>query len=70
VAILVQNPQAIGVLRHVQSVEQRPRFHLCAFQIGRDVGNAIERGSGIVFFPNAEELDRKHHRAAFRCTAR
>jgi hypothetical protein len=32
IAIFVQNPQALGVLRHVQSayIEERPGFHLCA----------------------------------------
>jgi hypothetical protein len=60
---LVQNPQAIGVLRHVQSsyIEERPGFHLCAFQIRRDVRYAGERGVRIVLFANAEELNRKHH---------
>jgi hypothetical protein len=63
IPILVQNPQTIGVLRHVQSayIEERPGFHLCAFQIRRDVRNAGERGVRVVLFANAEELNRKHH---------
>jgi hypothetical protein len=72
-AILVQNPQAIGVLRHVQSayIEERPGFRLCAFQIRRDVRNAGERGVRVVLFANAEELNRKDHSAAsLRATTR
>src|SRR6516164_6019909 len=61
VPILVQNPQAIGVLRHIQSVEERLGLDLCAPQIRRDVRNAIEHGARIVLFANAEELYRKHH---------
>ena len=63
IPILVQNPQAIGILRHVQSayIEERPGFHLCAFQIRRDVRNAGERGMRAVLFANAEELNRKLH---------
>jgi hypothetical protein len=61
VPILVQNPQAVGVLRHIQSVEERLGFDLCALQIRRDVRNAIEHGARIVLFADAEELYRKHH---------
>src|SRR6516225_2833811 len=61
VPVLVQNPQAIGVLRHIQSVEERLGLDLCALQIRRDVRNAIEHGARIVLFANAEELYRKHH---------
>src|SRR6516162_11054161 len=59
--ILVQNPQAIGVLRHIQSFEERLGFDLCALQIRRDVRNAIEHGARIVLFANAKELYCKHH---------
>jgi hypothetical protein len=59
IPVLVQNPQAIGVLRHVQSPEERFGFHLCALQIRRDVRNSIECGVRVVFFSNAEELNRK-----------
>ena len=59
--VLVQNPQAIGGLRHIQSVEELLGFDLCALQIRRDVRNAIEHGARIVLFANAEELYRKHH---------
>src|SRR6516164_562086 len=61
---LVQNPQAIGVLRHIQSVEERPGFNFCALQIRRDVRNAIEHGVSIVLFSNAEELNGEHHLSA------
>src|SRR5690348_6340560 len=59
--ILVQNSQAIGVLRHIQSFEERLGFDLCALQIRRDVRNAIEHGARIVLFAYAEELYCKHH---------
>src|SRR5215471_20432840 len=59
--ILVQNSQAIGVLRHIQSFEERHGFDLCTLQIRRDVRNSIEHGARIVLFANAEELYCKHH---------
>jgi hypothetical protein len=61
--MLIQNPQAIGVLGHVQSayIEERPRFDLRAFQIRRGLRNASERGVRVVLFANAEELNRKDH---------
>jgi hypothetical protein len=66
IPILVQNPQAIRVLRHAQSayIEERFGSHLCAFQIRRDVRNAGERRVRVVLFANAEELNRKHHLVA------
>jgi len=67
IPILAQNPQAIGALRHVQSLEERFGFHLCALQIRRDVRNPIECGVRVVFFSNAEKLNRKLHVAAFIC---
>jgi hypothetical protein len=69
IPIFVQNPQAIWVLRHVQSayIEERPGFHLSAFQIRRDVRDTGERGVRVVLFANAEELNRKDHSAAFLC---
>jgi len=69
IAIFVQNPQALGVLRHVQSayIEERPGFHLGAFQIRCDVRNTGERGVRVVLFANAEELNRKDHSAASLC---
>jgi hypothetical protein len=68
VPILVQNPQAIGVLRHIQSFEERLGFDLCTLQIRRDVRYAIEHGARIVLFANAEELYRKHHFCASLAT--
>ena len=46
---------------HIQSVEERLGFDLCALQIRREVRNAIEQGARIVLFANAEELYRKRH---------
>ena len=63
-SVLVQNPQAVGVLRQVQSVEERFCFHFCALQIGCDVRNAIEYGVRVVLFSNTEELNGEHHLAA------
>jgi len=60
-SVLVQNPQAIGVLRQVQRLEERPGFDLCTLQIRRDVRNPIERGVRVVLFSNAEELNGEHH---------
>jgi hypothetical protein len=37
----VQKKIAIGILRHIQSVEERPGFNFRALQIRRDVRNAI-----------------------------
>ncbi len=45
--------------------EERFGFHLCALQIRSDVRNPIECGVRVVFFSNAEELNRKLHVAAF-----
>jgi hypothetical protein len=59
-SVLVQNTQAIGILRQVQSVEQRLGFHLYALQIGRDVRNPIEHGVRVVLFSNTEELNGEH----------
>jgi hypothetical protein len=69
IPVFVQNPQALGVLRHVQSayIEERPGFHLGAFQIRCDVRNTGERGVRVVLFANAEELNRKDHSAASLC---
>ena len=36
---MVQNPQSIGLLRHVQGAEERFGFHLCAVQIRLDERN-------------------------------
>jgi hypothetical protein len=71
IPIFVQNPQAIWVLRHVQSayIEKRPGFHLSAFQIRRDVRNTGQRGVRVVLFANAEELNRKDHSAASLCAS-
>jgi hypothetical protein len=63
-SVLVQNTQAIGILRQVQSVEQRLGFHLYPFQIRRDMRNPIEHGVRVVLFSNAEELNGEHHLAA------
>jgi hypothetical protein len=63
-SVLVQNTQAIGILRQVQSVEQRLGFHLYALQIGCDVRNPIEYGVRVVLFSNTEELNGEHHLAA------
>jgi hypothetical protein len=62
--VLVQNPQAVGVLRQVQSVEERFCFHFCALQIRRDMRNSIEHGVRVVPFSNTEELNGEHHLAA------
>ena len=66
--ILIQNSQAIGVLWHIQSFEERLGFDLCTLQIRRDVRNSIEHGARIVLFANAEELYCKHHFCAFLAT--
>jgi hypothetical protein len=69
IPVFVQNPQALGVLRHVQSayIEERPSFHLGAFQIRCDVRNTGEPGVRVVLFASAEELNRKDHSAASLC---
>ena len=63
-SVLVQNPQAVGVLRQVQSVEERFCFYLCALQIRCDVRNPIEYSVCVVLFSNAEKLNNEHHLVA------
>jgi hypothetical protein len=63
-SVLVQNPHAVGVLRQIQSVEERFCFHFCALQIRRDMRNPIEYSVRIVLFSNTEELNGEHHLAA------
>jgi hypothetical protein len=45
VAALIQDPQAVGVLRQVQGLEQRPRLDLGGVEVDGDMGDPIERGA-------------------------
>src|SRR5262249_6177442 len=49
IPILVQNPQAIGLLRHVQCLEERFGFHFHRLQIGTALLNPIQRSVRVVF---------------------
>jgi hypothetical protein len=57
IPILVQNPQAIGLLRHVQCLEERFGFHFHRLQIGTDMRNPIQRSVRVVLFAKTEKLN-------------
>src|SRR6186997_1480411 len=61
IPILVQNPQAIRLLRHVQCLEERFGFHFHRLQIGTDLRNPIQRSVRVVLFAKTEKLNGELH---------
>ena len=61
IPILVQNPQTIRLLRHVQCLEERFGFHHHRLQIGTAMRNPIQRSVRVVLFAKTEKLNGELH---------
>jgi hypothetical protein len=59
ISILVQNPQTVWALRHLQVQKEGFGFYHRVLQISRDMRSPSQRRMGLVSFTNPEELDRK-----------
>ncbi len=61
VATLIQDPQGVRLLRHVQVLEERAGSHFRVLQIDSIMFNSTQSGMGVVRVSDPKEFDDKSH---------
>jgi hypothetical protein len=60
IAIVIQDPYGIRLLRHVQRLEEGQGSHFCVLQIGGVMFNPIQGRMGFVYVSHPKKLNDKH----------